>query len=195
MKILISTLVMLCLTAALATAQDIQHLKDLKRPRYEAIFPDRTNDKEKKQQPAPSIETKEKAVVKDNSRFAGTFKGRVTVHYKGKIVSADATLHIGADESERKSHYDSYILPKSGEYLESTWKLDKYEVRRSITISATTVYVTDIIEYGKGGNSQIRTLVFSPDYSALTFLKTEFDDSPSSPATGQIIGRFMRIQD
>ncbi len=82
-----------------------------------------------------------------------------------------------------------------GDYLESTWMLDQDKVRRSVTISGTTVYVTDIIEYKRGGNSQIRTLVFSPDYSALTFLKTEFDDSPSNPATGQIIGRFTRIKD
>ena len=193
MKILIATIAIFWLALSSAAAQDIEHLKDLKRPRYEAIFPERTKTEETTQQPAQQG----KAEVKEmnNARFTGAFKGKVTVHYKGRLVTTEAKLHIDTDESERKSHYDSYIIPKTGDYLESTWMLDKKEVRRSVTISDTTVYVTDIIEYKRGGNSQIRTLVFSPDYSALTFLKTEFDDSPSTPATGQIIGRFTRIED
>ena len=83
---------------------------------------------------------------------------------------------------------------QTGQYLENRWKLDQYDVFRSITISANTVYVTDLIKYENGGgNSQIRTLVFTKDYSALTFLKTEFDDSLTSQATGQIVGRFIRV--
>ncbi|MFW5499829.1 MULTISPECIES: hypothetical protein [unclassified Maridesulfovibrio] len=193
MKIFIATIVILWLALSPATAQDIEHLKDLKRPRYEAIFPERAKTEETTQQPAPQNKAEVKA--ENETRFAGTFKGKVTVHYKGKLVTTEAKLHIATDKSERKNHYDSYILPMIGDYLESTWMLDQDEVRRSVTISGTTVYVTDIIEYKRGGNSQIRTLVFSPDYSALTFLKTEFDDSLSNPATGQIIGRFTRIED
>ncbi|WP_320174456.1 hypothetical protein [Maridesulfovibrio sp.] len=193
MKTFIAVISILFLMTSFATAQDIDHLKDLKRPRYEAIFPERAKTEEATQQPAP--QDKAEINEENNARFTGTFKGKVTVHYKGKLVAAEAKLHIETGETERISHYDSYIIPKTGDYLESTWMLDKNEVRRSVTISGNTVYITDIIEYGRGGNSQIRTLVFSPDYSALTFLKTEFDDSPSNPATGQIIGRFIRIED
>ncbi|NDV22889.1 hypothetical protein [Desulfovibrio sp. JC022] len=189
MKILITIMTMIFLSAPFAAAQQIDNLRDLKRPRYEVAFPPKTTEI-KKEQPSAAPEIKEE----DNSRFAGTFKGKVTVHYKGKIVTAEATLHIAAGNPDRKSHYDSYILPQRSDYLESTWKLDKEDVRRTVTISGKTVYVTDIIEYSKGGNSQIRTLVFSPDYSALTFLKTEFDDSSVNPATGQIIGRFLRVK-
>ncbi len=189
MKILITIMTIIFLFAPFAAAQQIKNLKDLKRPRYGVAFPPRTTEV-KKEQPNATQEIR----VEDNSRFAGTFKGKVTVHYKGKMVIAEATLHVAAGNLDRKSHYDSYIIPQSGDYLESTWKLDKEEVRRAVTISGKTVYVTDIIEYSKGGNSQIRTLVFSPDYSALTFLKTEFDDSSVNPATGQIIGRFLRVK-
>ncbi|ACS81159.1 hypothetical protein [Maridesulfovibrio salexigens] len=193
MKILIATISIFWLTISPAIAQELENLKDLKRPRYEAIFPERTNTEEATQQQAP--QDKAEVKVENNTRFAGIFKGKVTVHYKGELVTTEAKLHIYTDESERKSHYDSYIIPQTGDYLESTWMLDKSEVHRSVTISGSSLYVTDIIEYKRGGNSQIRTLVFSPDYSALTFLKTEFDDSPSNQATGQIIGRFTRIED
>lgn len=189
MKILIAITLALFITAVPVQAQDTKHLKNLKRPRYETIFPERTKDRRKTPPPTP-----ETAKATDNSRFAGTFKGRVTVHYKNKMVTTEATLHIEIDKTKHKNHYDSYILPKNKDYHESTWTLDKNDVRRSVTISGNTVYVTDIIEYAKGGNSQIRTLSFSPDYSALTFMKTEFDDSPVNPATGQIIGRFIRVR-
>ncbi|WP_421903174.1 hypothetical protein [Maridesulfovibrio sp.] len=111
------------------------------------------------------------------------------------MVNTEATLHISTGENKLPSHYNSYILPKDEDYLVTTWKFENKEVRRSVTISGNTIYITDLIEYGRGGNSQIRTLVFSPDCSALTFLKTEFDDDSRDPATGQIIGRFMRIED
>ncbi len=189
MKILIAIMTTILLSAHFAAAQQINNLKDLKRPRFEVTFPAKTTETEKKQ----SNMTQE-VKAEENSRFAGTYKGKVTVHYKKKLVTAEATLHIVTENQERKNHYDSYIIPETGDYLESTWKLEGEDVRRSVTISGDTVYVTDIIEYSRGGNSQIRTLVFSPDYSALTFLKTEFDDSQSSPATGQIIGRFIRVK-
>ncbi|NDV27893.1 hypothetical protein [Desulfovibrio sp. JC010] len=171
------------------SAQELDHLKDLKRPRY-GLF----QEKPATEQPPNRTAEQPKTIAEDNSRFSGAFKGKVTVHYRGKLVHAEASLNIFIGDDGQNSHYDTYIIPKTGNYLESTWILDKTEVRRSITIAANTIYVTDIIEYGRGGNSQIRTLVFSPDCSALTFLKTEFDDDSPNPATGQIIGRFLRVK-
>ncbi|WP_415713695.1 hypothetical protein [Maridesulfovibrio sp.] len=187
MKIIYIAIILLLSIIYPAQAQELDHLKDLKRPRY-GLFQDKPPEKTLQKQDTERITIQEE----DNSRFIGTYKGNVTVHYKGKMVRAEASLRILTGDKGEKSHYDSYIIPKNGNYLETTWLLDKNDVRRSVTISGNTIYVTDIIEYEHGGNSQIRTLVFSPDCSALTFLKTEFDDDSRNPATGQIIGRFIK---
>lgn len=175
-----------------ASAQELDNLKNLKRPRYELFLDQPTIEPPPKQTADKNGTIATEAT--DNSRFAGTYKGMVTVHYKNNMVQTEATLRIFTGRDGQNSHYDSYIIPESGDYLESSWQLDKNEVLRSVTVSGNTIYVTDIIEYGRGGNSQIRTLVFSPDCSALTFLKTEFDDSSRNPATGQSIGRFLRVK-
>lgn len=194
MKKLILFLVIILFSATHATAQELEHLKDLKRPRYESFFPDRPKPEGGNPQASNATNTKQSIAIEDNSRFAGIFRGRVTVHYKGQMVNTEATLHIFAGDNEKDSHFNSYILPLNQDYLETTWKFENKDVRRSVTISGNTIYVTDLISYKRGGNSQIRTLVFSADYSALTFLKTEFDDDSRDPATGQIIGKFVRIQ-
>jgi len=188
MKKILLVIFLIFITSNTALAQELDHLKDLKRPRY-GITPPLAKDTK-----PPKTEPVQEEIKPDNSRFKGVFKGKVTVHYEGKMVQAEATLHILMGQDEMQSHYDRYIIPQNGDYLENTWKLDKIEVQRSVTISGNTIYVTDLIEYSRGGNSQIRTLIFSPDFSALTFLKTEFDDAAPSPATGQIIGRFMRVE-
>ncbi|HAS89366.1 MAG TPA: hypothetical protein DCS48_08680 [Desulfovibrio sp.] len=193
MKQLILFFIIILFSAAHAPAQELDNLKDLKRPRYEAFFPDRPKPEENQQTPN-SAKANESIAIKDSSRFAGVFRGKVTVHYKGQMVNTEATLHIFPGGNEKDSHFNSYILPVDKDYLETTWKSENKNVRRSVTISGNTIYITDLIAYKHGGNSQIRTLVFSPDYSALTFLKTEFDDDNRDPATGQIIGRFVRIQ-
>lgn len=190
MKRIFMLTIFIILAASTLYAQDFPDLQSLKRPRYDATPQQETTHKtiaKKEKTPEPQEKT--------NSRFAGIFKGKVTVHYKGKMVRSDATLTIASGTDENKSHYDFYVLPSKGNYLESKWEIDKSEVHRSATISKHTVYITDIIEYPDGGgNSQIRTLVFSEDHSALTFLKTEFDDASRNSATGQIIGRFIRIE-
>lgn len=172
-------------------AQEKQNLQDLKRPRYSikefqnTMLPDQgVAHKEEQQQTLP-----------DNNRFSGKFNGIVTVHYKDRMVRTQASLTVTTETDTARSHYDYYILPEKGEYLESKWPLNGSEVQRTVTISENTIYVTDIISYESGGgNSQIRTLVFSEDFSAMTFLKTEFDDAVRDTATGQIIGRFNRLQ-
>lgn len=188
MKMILPAILILFALCSPLAAQDLDRLKDLKRPRYGIVV---SPPKE------PEVQQKDPGQVTakpDNSRFKGTFKGKVTVHYEGKMVHAEAILHILLEQDDAQSHYDRYIIPQEGSYQESTWKLDKSDVHRSVTISGRTIYVTDLIEYSRGGNSQIRTLIFSPDFSALTFLKTEFDDAATSPATGQIIGRFTRVE-
>ncbi|WP_051676964.1 hypothetical protein [Maridesulfovibrio frigidus] len=132
----------------------------------------------------------------NTSKFVGKLTGKVTVHYLKKMVAAHATITISSDQNDlTKSDYDFYVIPTEVSFLESEWELDGLKVKRSVTISGNTIYITDIINYkNNGGNSQIRTLVFNSDLSALTFLKTEFDDAKSNPATGQIIGRFTRTK-
>lgn len=189
-KILLAAFSILLLSNSLL-AQDEQYLLDLKRPRYRTTEqPTVTTD------PAPdSSSSSHTKKITQNSRLCGEFKGKVTVHYKGRMVSAEAALTVAVNEPEEKSHYDYYIIPVNGTFAEQSWKLDDSLVQRTVTVSGNTLYVTDIIEYDEGGgNSQIRTLVFSDDYSALTFLKTEFDDAPRNPATGQIIGRFEKME-
>ncbi|WP_027721137.1 hypothetical protein [Maridesulfovibrio zosterae] len=178
-------------SATSSSAQEYPSLNNLKRPRYGIT-------EYENKSPSKNINsTKNNAIQMDkinNSRFAGKFKGKVTVHYKDTMITTEATIVISVDTEDRNSHYDHYLLPSNEQYLENIWKLDQYNVFRSITISDNTVYVTDLIKYENGGgNSQIRTLVFTNDYSALTFLKTEFDDSATSQATGQIVGRFIRV--
>lgn len=194
MKKLILFFIIILFSTTHAAAQELDHLKDLKRPRYETFFPDRPKPEEKNPQTTNATKAKQSIPIEDNSRFAGVFRGMVTVHYKGQMVNTEATLHIFPGGDEKDSHFNSYILPLNKDYLETAWKFENKDVRRSVTISGNTIYVTDLIAYKRGGNSQIRTLVFSPDYSALTFLKTEFDDDNRDPATGHIIGRFVRIE-
>ncbi len=185
-------LVLLCilLNSTCLHAQEYRYFQDLKRPRYSAIQEESPKNQAQQNTTAPKTEKKNQP---DNEKFCGRFKGMVTVHYQGQMVRTQAALKIAIEEPESKSHYDYYILPANSTYMENTWALEKSTVRRSVTISGNTVYITDIIEYGDhGGNSQIRTLVFSDDHSALTFLKTEFDDAARNSATGQIIGRFTR---
>ncbi|WP_319764597.1 hypothetical protein [Maridesulfovibrio sp.] len=189
MKIFFIAMLLTFITCSAGLAQDMNNLRDLKRPRY-GIF-----EAEETKAPAPQKTNTQETARMNNSRFAGTFKGRVTVHYKNNMVTAEATLHIATGEKTDGSHYDNYIIPANKDYVQYKWKLDKNEVNRSVTVSGNTLYITDIIDYGKGGNSQIRTLVFSQDCSALTFLKTEFDDARKAPATGQIIGRFLRVKE
>lgn len=190
MKMILLTLIIVSFMTAPLFAQEYPELKDLKRPRYGFFEQNEKSVAEQKSNRAATQTEEQK-----NSRFAGKFKGSVTVHYKGRMIKTEAELTIAVNATAENSHYDFYILPPKGEYLENSWMLDRKEVRRSVTIADRTIYITDIIAYeNKGGNSQIRTLVFSPDYSALTFLKTEFDDSVRETATGQIIGRFTRVK-
>ncbi|CCO23784.1 hypothetical protein [Maridesulfovibrio hydrothermalis] len=193
-RILLSIIILL-LSATPLPAENLPSLQNLKRPRYETGVPPQ-------KRPAPQLPHQNAAikqvarqkVTPDNSRFAGKFSGLVTIHYKNKMVRTKATLTISTNGTQGNSHYDYYLIPDAGDYLEHSWKLDEYDVQRTVTVSGSTLYITDIIDYGgNGGNSQIRTLVFSGDYSALTFLKTEFDDELRDTATGQIIGRFIRI--
>ncbi len=130
------------------------------------------------------------------SRFVGKFTGKVIVHYQNKMVETAASITISLDQKDlAKSDYDFYIVPADDTFLEHEWDLDGLKVKRSVTISGKTIYITDIINYVEdGGNSQIRSLVFNSDFSGVTFLKTEFDDAKTNPATGQIIGRFTRIK-
>ncbi|OEU70773.1 MAG: hypothetical protein BA863_14600 [Desulfovibrio sp. S3730MH75] len=140
----------------------------------------------------PPVKTKVGKI--GTSRFVGNFTGKVTVHYQKKMIETAASITFSSEQKDlAKSDYDFYVIPTEETFFESEWILDGIKVKRSITISNNTIYITDIIDYeGDGGNSQIRTLVFNSDCSALTFLKTEFDDAKANPATGQIIGRFNR---
>ena len=191
MKKILLIVLLVFITSHSAAAQDLEHLKNLKRPRYGISLqpPEKLQTKQKKQQ-----QTKTEQIKSDNSRFYGKFKGNVTVHYKGKLVRTEATLRISSTDENDNSHFNSYLIPKDKDYFENIWELERNEVHRSVTISGNTIYVTDIIAYQTGGNSQIRTLVFNTDCSALTFLKTEFGDEHFDPATGHIIGRFVRVK-
>ncbi len=185
-----SLTVFLLLTANVLCAQDFPDLQNLKRPRYGVTPQQMEPDK-----PAVTKDDNSQSKAETNSRFAGTFKGEVTVHYIDKMIRTAAALTIATGAEENKNHYDFYIIPAKGNFLSSKWEIDKSKVLRTTTISGDTIYITDIIEYQNGGgNSQIRTLVFSEDHSALTFLKTEFDDASRNSATGQIIGRFVRSE-
>ncbi|WP_320172342.1 hypothetical protein [Maridesulfovibrio sp.] len=196
-------LIAVCLLTVLsaAAAQERQFLDDVKRPRYGFSVEPASPSEPAGQRAEPGRSRESGELTNEpageevgNSRFGGVFKGTVTVHYKGRMVRTPATLTVSAGGNNSLSHYDYYILPEKGEYLETVWKLEGSDVRRSVTVSGNTVYVTDLIEYESGGgNSQIRTLVFSEDCSSLTFLKTEFDDAARDTATGQIIGRFIRV--
>ncbi|MBI9112548.1 hypothetical protein [Maridesulfovibrio ferrireducens] len=185
-KTLLLIVAILALTVSTASGKESSSLNDLKRPEFNLRLPETT------QKTTPG----KKVIALNNSRFCGVFAGEVTVHYTNKMVTTTASLTINSDmQNINKSHYDYYVIPSDETFMEYEWNLDKMKVRRSVTVSGNTFYITDIIDYEKsGGNSQIRTLVFSPDLSALTFLKTEFDDSKSMSATGQIIGRFNRTK-
>ena len=108
----ISILFMIILfSATLSEAQEYPDLKNLKRPRYGIT-------EYEKSTPATHIEklasnATEKVKI-DNSRFAGRFKGKVTVHYKGTMISTEATIVISINTEDRKSHYDHYLLPPNG---------------------------------------------------------------------------------
>ncbi|WP_320006173.1 hypothetical protein [Maridesulfovibrio sp.] len=192
MKKILPAVILLVSFSFPVAAQDIDHLKNLKRPRYE-INLSAPKELQPPQEKQPK-ETKHNEITLDNSRFCGTFKGYVTVHYKGKLVRTPATMSISFTDGNESSHFNSYLIPKDKDYFENTWEFEQYEVNRSVTITGNTLYVTDTIAYRTGGNSQIRTLVFNRDCSALTFLKTEFDDEHFNPATGHIIGRFVRVK-
>ena len=185
-KIIFLTLTIIALSVSTTYGKENSSLNDLKRPEFTFRLSETTHEQ-------PLGKTTEKI---NNSRFAGVFQGTVTVHYAKKMVTTTASLTIDTDmKNIRKSHYNYYVIPAEKSYTEYSWELDGMKILRTVTISGDTIYITDIINYGEdGGNSQIRTLVFSPDLSALTFLKTEFDDERTMPSTGHIIGRFKRIK-
>ncbi|WP_432735078.1 hypothetical protein [Maridesulfovibrio sp. FT414] len=188
----IMPLVLLILFLAMpVAAQEYDYLQGLKRPRYGVA----AEEHPPASAPKKKLESPQQQEQPGNKAFAGLFKGTVTVHYKGRMITTEASLTVAAGGNGTQSHFDYYILPEKGEFQQLDWKLDGMDVQRSVTISGHTVYVTDLIQYENGGgNSQIRTLVFSEDFSALTFLKTEFDDTVRDSATGHIIGRFLRVR-
>ncbi|SMF17344.1 hypothetical protein [Desulfovibrio gilichinskyi] len=185
-KIILLTLTIIALSVSTTSGKDSSALNDLKRPEFNFRLSDTAPEQ-------PAANTAKKI---NNSRFAGVFQGTVTVHYTKKMVTTTAEMTIDTDiKNISKSHYNYYVIPAEDFYKEYAWVLDGMKILRTVTISDNTIYITDIINYEEdGGNSQIRTLVFSPDLSALTFLKTEFDDEKTMPATGHIIGRFKRIK-
>ncbi len=185
-KIILLTLSIIALSVSATYSKDSSSLNDLKRPEFNFRLSETT--------PKQPLAKKIKKI--NNSRFAGVFQGTVTVHYTKKMVTTTASLTIDTDiKNISKSHYNYYVIPAEESYAEYSWKLDGMKILRTVTISGDTIYITDIINYEEdGGNSQIRTLVFSPDLSALTFLKTEFDDERTMPSTGHIIGRFKRTK-
>ncbi|WP_291328436.1 hypothetical protein [Desulfovibrio sp. UCD-KL4C] len=185
-KIILVTLSIIALSVSTIYGKESSSLNNLKRPEFNF----RTSETKSEQAFTRTI----KKI--NNSRFAGVFQGTVTVHYTQKLVTTTARLTIDSNiKNISKSHYNYYVIPAKGSYTEYAWELDGIKILRTVTISGDTIYITDIINYKEGGgNSQVRTLVFSPDLSALTFLKTEFDDERIMPSTGHIIGRFKRIK-
>ncbi len=172
-----------------AFADQSPKILELKRP------PLRLQQKSAKQSEAKHRPLNRKDISLTNKNFSGTYKGEVTVHYKGELVTTQAELTISTSEKDlQRSDFNFYVIPEKGQYAKNSWESEGRKYERSVTISESTIYVTDITAYSRGGNSQIRTLVFNRDRSALTFLKTEFDDSLSERATGHIIGRFERIK-
>lgn len=185
-KIILLIFVITAFSVSAVSAKDSTPLNDVKRPEFHFRL----------SETAPEHSSDQIDQKINNSKFSGFFAGTVTVHYKEEMVTTTANLTINTDiKNISKSHYNYYIIPPQESYMEYDWELDGVKIKRTVTISGNTLYITDIINYEKnGGNSQIRTLVFNPDFSALTFLKTEFDDGSTMQATGHIIGRFKRIK-